>query len=149
MYQPDILRATLESGTHSKASNNNPIITIYTNVEDPLHRHALVELSSKLFQEYVLALRKSRSSIFPPSLSSDQINEQILWFSAAFIDAALSFLNEAPSALEHMIWKAKLDIFMITERLIPDAGTSGIFVEKMKEVARDAVLLLNEAWNGP
>jgi hypothetical protein len=151
LYNPDSLRAFLETNPNSKA-NSDIYVTLFgtSTAHDRAAQTSLRRLLPDLYRDYVLALHKYRSSFFAGTPVGQQTRERIRLAALRFGAECLGWLKgtEREEILES-IWEATLEILRLTEKeALFDIAESDSHISRLKDVAEDALKHLDRAWEG-
>ncbi|KAF8499462.1 Urb2/Npa2 family-domain-containing protein [Gautieria morchelliformis] len=150
LYNPDSLRAFLETNPNSKA-NSDIYATLFgtSTAHDRTTQTSLRRLLPDLYRDYILALHKHRSSLFAWTPVGQQTRESIRLAALRFGVECLGWLKETEGEeILESIWEATVEILRLTEKeALFDITENGAHISRLKKVAEDALKHLDCAWD--
>ena len=109
----------------------------------------MLRVLSKLYKDYILALNKQRSSLFPSTLAGQQARERIRLAALRFGDECLVCLKKmGREDMQESIWQTTLDVLQVTEKEALFDLSEKDHIATLEELGEDALRHLDHAWNG-
>lgn len=149
IYNSDSLRTFLENNPKTSTSDLfSSILGPFTS-PDPIVRSSLLRLLPKLYNDYVAALYKHRSSLFSSTPPGQQTHERIRLAALRFGDECLASLkNMGKEEMQESVWKTILEVLQVTEKeALVDLAENDTYIMRIKEVGEDALRHLDQAWD--